>query len=154
MPLPIAALGGLAAKGAMGAKGLWAGSGPFMKLMALMFGYDIAKDTLGAATGLTERGTQKMQVELAGKQMDMQASMGRREEERTDKLIRQLTRENEKKYLREEKASARQDVRNIQAEQNEMAMAMVMALSQLGQEQSQIATRPRPSRASMLHLMR
>jgi hypothetical protein len=139
---------------AKGAAGLWKGADVLTKLMALMFGYDIVKGGLGAATGLTEHGTEKAQVKLAGRQAELAAAMGKREEERTDKLIRQLMGEKQKEYIRSEKAAANRDIRASSERQNEMAMAMLMALSGFQQQQSEIASRPAPSTASMLSLMR
>jgi len=155
MPIPaIAAIGGGIAKGASLAKGAMAGLGGMEKLMLLLFGGDIALKGLGQLTGLNEYGTQKAQVDLAGKQVGMQAGMGRREEARTDKLMRQLMRENEKKYDRSERTSLKQSNMELQSQQNEMAMAILMAISGMNSQQAEIGSRPRPSTGSMLSMMR
>lgn len=150
MPLPLAALGTVAAKGAGVAKTAFAGLN-LNKLLFLLFGGEMALSGIEALGGYK---TQKAQLGLGGKQIELQAALGKREEERTDKLMRRLARESEKQYLRGERSAAKKDIRAGQARQNEMAMAMLMALSNIGQQQGEIISRPRPSTSSMLSLMR
>ena len=156
MPLPIAAIGGLAAKASpwLVKGGALAAKHPFMALMSLMFGYDVSKDLLGAATGLTPYGTQKKQIELSGKQMGMQVAMGRKEEARTDKLIKRLIAEQERRETRTEKRQATEDIRAGHERQMEMTLATMMALSGLQEQQGRLASKAPPSMASMLSLMR
>jgi len=160
MPIPaIAAIGGLASKAALGAKGIWAGGGAFGKLMMLLFGYDIAKDTLGFTgekLGIigSERGIKEKQLELAGKQMGMQTSMGKREEARADKLMNQLLQEKGRERRQSSRESTRKDIRSSQDQQNQMAMTMLMALAEMQNAQSRTASRPSQSTMSMMSLMR
>jgi hypothetical protein len=86
--------------------------------------------------------------------MELAAAVGKREEARTDKLMRQLLGEKEKEHLRTEKTRTSKDIRASQERQNEMAMAMLMALSNFQGRQAETLSGPRPSTASMLSLMR
>jgi hypothetical protein len=150
MAAGIAALGALAAKGGMAAKGIWAGMN-LNKLMMLLFGGQMAMDAMG---GVGKYALGGKQVGLGGKQMEMQVGLGRREEARTDELIRRLERENQKQYLRGERSKAQERVSSSADRDTQMAMSMIMALSGLQQEETQIANRRGPSSASMLGLMR
>lgn len=121
------------------------------KLLLAFFGTTTALDYLETRGGL---GVERAKVGLGGRQMELAAAVGKKEEARTEKLMRRLFREEEKRYLRGEKAETRADIRASQEKQNQMAMAMLMALSNLQRQQAEIASRPAPSTASMLSLMR
>jgi hypothetical protein len=145
-PLIPAAVAGL--KGAGAAIKGW----PLMtKLLAAYFGTTTALDFMESQAGM---GVEKAKIGLGGKQMELAAAVGKREEARTDKLMRQLLGEKEKEHLRTEKTRTSKDIRASQERQNEMAMAMLMALSNFQGRQAETLSGPRPSTASMLSLMR
>ena len=92
-------------------------------------------------------GIQGAGVGLEESRLQAAAGMGKKEEERTQKLIEQLMKM---------RTSERRETQHAatESEDKQMAMAMMMALAQLGQQQSGAAVPSGGSSASMLSLMR
>ena len=112
-------------------------------LMALMMG----SKALDFYTQQKQLGIQEAGVGLEESRLQAAAGMGKKEEERTQKLIEQLMKM---------RTSERRETQHAatESEDKQMAMAMMMALAQLGQQQSGAAVPSGGSSASMLSLMR
>ena len=124
-------------------------------LAALVFGgLQGGSALLDYLTGSKKLGTERMALGLQKKQVEAAAGMGRREEHRTDKLTKQLLEHEDKLSRRSESRMERADLRGSQEQENQMMMSMIMALSGMNQQATNVASQPPPSRMSMMGLMR
>jgi hypothetical protein len=87
-----------------------------------------------------------MGIDLQMEQLRQAAGIGRREETRYEDLVKQL-------QLVAQEGRAEEYMRETQREGNQMAMAMMMALSGLKQSQGATMGRPIPP-SSMIGMMR
>ena len=102
---------------------------------------------LGLRETLAGEKTQRLGVELQMEQMMQAAGLGRREEERTNKLIEQLG-------LLDVEKEARSGIRESRTRRHEMDMATIMSLMNLSQQSTEARQLPTPlppmSRLSMM----
>jgi len=99
-------------------------------------------------------GTERKGIDLQKLMLSQTANQGRREELRGDKLMKQLVAERDKESRRERGFEERAGMRQSMDQENQMAMALIAALSGMNQRTSEIASRPPPSRMSMVGLLR
>ena len=101
---------------------------------------------LGVRESRAATKTQRMGIRLQEQETRAAAGMGRREEKRADELMEKLALTMSKKDIREA-------LRETQSQQNEMAMATIMALAGLNQQSIMNQSRPMPQ-SSMLAMLR
>jgi len=148
MAIPL--LAGAAGLGKAALTGL-GGMSTFSKILMALMGGQFLQSTMESKG---RQDISKAQIGLQKRQIESQGDMGRREEARTDKLMRQLLGEKEKNLLREERTGLKQDLMRGEERQSQMAMAMLMSLMSAQDDEAEIMSGPRPSTASMLSLMR
>ena len=124
-------------------------------LMALIFGgAQLGSSVLELITGSKKIGTEQMALGLQKKQVEAAAGMGRREEYKTDRLTDRII-EHESKLSRQTGSRMeRAELRDSQSQENQMMMSMIMALSGMNQQATNIASQPPISRMSLMGMMR
>lgn len=127
---------------------------PFL-LAALAFGgFEVGKAFLDLFGGYRAESTKRMELGLQEKQMKAAAGMGRREELRAEKLMEKMLQQQDKVAMQERGTEERLMERSAASEENQMLMSLIAAVAGLNQQTTQQLNRPRPSRMSIMGMMR